>query len=128
MRAQQHTKWRVAGILALGILAILLWLSRHPDIDTQWRDLRPGMTQADVRRIMGAPIWAGKSEVIGKGGENVLTWRYVRGRSISGWWTYSVDFDYVGPGGAPAVFRTTRSWQERSWPSWWPSPRAKAKA
>ena len=128
MSARQFTKRLAAGVISCGVFAMLIWWSQLTGFDARWRGIRPGMTQTNVSKALGRPTWTGKTDVTGAGGEKVTTWRYDRGHSISGRWIYSIDFDYVGPGGAPAVFRTTRVWQERSWPSWWPSPRAKARA
>lgn len=128
MRSPRLTKWLTVGVISFGILGTLIWMGRLPNFEARLREVIPGMTETDVRKALGSPTWTEKTEIIGAGGERVISWRYVRGHRIPGHWIYAVDFDYVGPGGTPAVFRTTRSWQERRWPSWWPPARAKARA
>ena len=116
MRASQLNRGLFAGVIVCGFLAFLLGRLGGPDFSTRWRNLRDGMAQAEVRQALGSPTSAGTTWTIGAGNQNVTRWEYKRGRS-----TYCVDFDYIGPGGAPVVFRTERFCEEwRTWPSWWP--------
>lgn len=123
MLGMQFHKKQIVGIIVFGLFVILLFLIHGPDFNTRWHNLKPGMTQTEVRQALGEPSWTGKTEVIGAGGEKVTSWQYKRGR-----WTYCVDFDYIGPAGAPLVYRITSSRQEWRWPSWWPWQPARAKA
>jgi hypothetical protein len=109
--------------MGCGLLAILLCLFSGPDFNTRWHDLRDGMSQKEVSQALGSPTSTGKTGVIGAGNQAVTRWEYKRGR-----WTYCVDFDYIGPGGTPVVFRTERYLEEWEWPSWWPWQPAKARA
>jgi hypothetical protein len=125
MRPSQFKKRLIAFVILGGLLAFLLGLYGPRGFTARWRDLKPGMTQAEVRQAVGAPTWSGKTDVIGVGDQPVTSWHYKRGR-----WIYCADFDYAGPGGAPLLYRTTRFKQE--WelqlPSWWPWQRPKARA
>ncbi len=115
----------ILGILGFGLFAFLLGRLAWPDFGTRWRSLRDGMNQAEVREALGPPNWIGNTECEGAGGKMVTRWRYGcrhLGRQVY----YCVDFDYIGAGGAPAVFRTERFWREWEWPSWWPWRRAYA--
>lgn len=113
----------IAGLIVCGFLAFLLGRLGGPSFYSRWRSLKDGTTQEAVRRTLGVPSSIGVSGVIGAGDRPVTRWQYKRGR-----WTYYVDFDYFGPGGAPLVYRTERFWEEWEWPSWWPwqPPRARA--
>ncbi len=76
------------------------------------------MTQAEVRHVLGAPTWAGNGYCIGAGNKPVARWEYRRwdvGRLVF----YYVDFDFIGPGGTPVVFRTERCSQEWLPLPWW---------
>ena len=113
-------------IIALVVCAVLaLMFGRRDPFYTRWRNLKDGTSQDGVRRVLGEPSWTGKIGTIGAGDQQVTQWQYKRGRVI-----YCVDFDYIGPGGAPVVYATDRyreEW-EWSWPSWWPWGRARARA
>ena len=85
------------------------------------------MTQAEVMHVLGTPTRTGNGECIGAYGNQVTRWEYRRYRA-GRFAPYYVDFDYIGLGGTPVVFRTERSWEEWDWPSWWPWQRAKARA
>ena len=122
MYASRFKKRLIVGFVACSLLALLLGLLSRPGFDTRWRNLRPGMTQMEVRKTLGSPARTGKTEVIGAGGRNVTSWEYKRGL-----WKYCVDFDYIGPGGTPLAYRFIRFREEWSFPPWWPwKPRAKA--
>ena len=123
MRASYFQKKLVGGVIAFALLFTLLWLLSGPDFNTRWRRLRDGMTQKKVSQSLGNPTATGNTLTIGAGNQRVTRWEYKRGR-----WTYCVDFDYVGPSGAPVVFRTERYWQDWECPSWWPWQRPKARA
>jgi hypothetical protein len=84
------------------------------------------MTQAEVRQLLGTRTWTGNGQCMGAGGRPVTRWEYridVSGRAVH----YCVDFDYIGPSGAPAVFRTERFLTEWNWP-WWCPWAAKSRA
>src|SRR5882762_9468636 len=96
-----HFKKRfIGGLLVCGLLAFLLGRLGGPDFNTRWRNLKDGMTQNEVSQALGIPTWTGKTMTIGAGNQPVTRWQYMRGRC-----TYCVDFDYIGPGGTPLVFR-----------------------
>jgi hypothetical protein len=117
----------IAGMLSCVVLAFLL--GRSTGFEPRWRRLKDGMTQSEVRQVLGAPSSIGTSGCIGAGDKEVLRWEYRRlvlGRSLYYW----VDFDYIGVGGTPVVYRTEKyreDWKERDLPSWWPWPRAKVR-
>jgi len=83
------------------------------------------MTQAEVLHLLGTPAWTGNGMCIGAGNKPVTRWEY-RSNQLRGIVCYYVDFDYIGPGGTPLVFRTERVRGEWSWPWWWPWQRARA--
>jgi len=112
----------VAGI-GLGLLALVLGLFGPPSFSSRWGNLTDGMTQEEVSKTLGNPTSKLKTTTIGAGGQQVTEWEYKRGR-----WTYYVDFDYIGPGGAPLVFRTERYRVDWDWPSWLPWQRVRARA
>src|SRR5690349_2930203 len=89
-------------VIALVIVccALAFSLGRFTGFEPRWRSLRDGMTQAEVRQAIGSPTRTGTSGTLGAGNLNVTRWEYKRGRS-----TYCVDFDYIGSGGVPVVFR-----------------------
>jgi hypothetical protein len=95
------------------VLAFLIgWFT---GFEPRWRGLKDGMTEAQVRQALGSPGWVGTSGCIGAGGRAVIRWDYRR--SFPGGCVHHyVDFDYIGVGGAPVVFRTERFRQEWSWP------------
>ena len=123
MSASHLNKRLIRGVIVCGLLVILLCLFNVPDFGDGWRHLRNGMTQQEVRRALGAPTWTGNTQCIGAGGVKVTRWQHKRRH-----WIYCIDFDYIGPGGTPVVFRTERFLDEWRWPSWWPWQPAKAKA
>ena len=108
-------------VVVCGALAFLL--GRFTGFEPRWRGLSDGMTQPEVKQALGSPTRTGTTGTIGAGNRNVARWEYKRGRC-----TYCVDFDYIGPGGVPVVFRTERFSEEWDWPSWWPWRPAKARA
>ena len=85
------------------------------------------MTQGEVMHVLGTPTRTGNGDCIGAGNKPITRWEYRR-RSVVQHVYYCVDFDYIGPGGAPLVFRTERYSEEWEWPSWWPWPQPKARA
>jgi len=103
----------IVGVLCCGLLAIFVCLLARFDFHTRWRNLRDGMTQQEVKQALGSPTWTGTTMVIGVGNQPITRWQYERGLS-----TYLVDFDYIGPVGAPVVYRTERLRQEWSWRLW----------
>jgi len=127
MRTSQLKRRLIAGVIVCGLLAFFLGRLSAPDSSPRWRNLRDGMTQNEVRQALGGPTWMGKTSTTGAGGEMVARWQYRR-YQLGRWVYYCVDFDYIGPGGAPLVFRTERYSEEWEWPSWWPWPQAKARA
>ncbi len=109
----------IAAVITCSLLVIGFCLWREFRFTSRWRHLKDGMTQSEVRLTLGAPTWTGEGTASGAGNRLVTRWQYERRP-----WVYSVDFDYVGPGGAPVVFRT-EAWRPRSdW--WWPG-RARAR-
>lgn len=111
----------IVGAVALGLLAFLLGRFGTPSFRTRWRNVKDGMTQREVTKLLGKPTMTWKTWTIGAGDQQITEWRYDQGRC-----TYCVDFDYVGPGGAPLVFRTERIQRDWEWPSWWPFAKARA--
>src|SRR2546425_92936 len=86
-------------------------------------NIKDGMTQAEVRNALGTPTWTGTSGTIGAGDKAVTRWEYKHGLAT---YSYYVDFDYIGPNGAPLVFRTERNqkdWERLWWHLWGRSPR-----
>ena len=84
------------------------------------------MTQSEVRQALGPPSWIGTYGCIGAGDKEVIRWEYRRsdlGRLVY----YRVDFDYIGIGGTPVVYRTEQFRQNWDWPSLLPWPRAKCR-
>jgi hypothetical protein len=118
MRASQFKIRIVAAVIGCAFLVFCLALLSGPGFYSRWRGLKDGMTQAEVRQVLGTPTWTGNGECTGAGGKVVTRWEY---QTKLGWRSvyYRVDFDYIGPGGIPVVFRT-ESREEWSWPSWWP--------
>ena len=99
------------GFTLLAFSAILL---SGPGFCSRWSEVRDGMTQAEVRQLLGTPSWIGNGYCQGVGGKPVTRWEYkinLPGRCVC----YYVDFDYIGPGGSPAVFRTERFCREWLW-------------
>lgn len=114
----------IGGAILCGMLAFLI--GRFTGFEPRWYGLKDGMTQAQVRQALGAPSWVGTSGCIGAGGKEVIRWDYRRsflGHQVH----HYVDFDYIGIGGTPVVYRTERLREDWDWPYWWPV-RAKARA
>src|SRR5690349_24141266 len=96
----------VAGIIFCGVLAFCI--GRFGGFEPRWRGLKDGMTQSEVRQVLGPPSWIGTSGCIGAGNKMVIRWEYRRsepGCDLH----YYVDFDFIGIDGAPVVYRTERS-------------------
>jgi hypothetical protein len=108
--------------IAFSLVVFAWWLSAPSESDRRWAGVAPGMSQTEVKRILGEPAWTGDGEAIGSGDGPVVRWIYKRGRR-----NYHVDFDYVGPDRSPAVYRMARI-HLRWAPAWWPPWRARAKA
>ncbi len=107
----------IAGVVACLVLSFLIG-RLGPALSTRWHNLNDGMTPVEVRQALGVPAWTGNSECIGAGGKNVTRWQYRQwqlGRSVY----YCVDFDYIGPGGSPVVFRTEHFEERWIWPWAW---------
>jgi hypothetical protein len=122
MSTPRYRAGLIAGMIACVVLTFLLgWFT---SFEPRWRRLKDGMTQSEVRQVLGPPSSIGTSGYIGAGDKKVLRWEYRRlalGRSVYYW----VDFDYIGIGGTPVVYRTEKyRWD---W-DWWPNPRAKVRA
>jgi hypothetical protein len=109
MSALQFRRRFIAGVILCLLLALLI--GRSTSFQPRWRGLKDGMTQAQVRRALGSPSAVGTSGCIGWDGKNVLRWDYRR-FFPTGVMHYYVDFDYIGAGGAPVVFRTERFREE----------------
>ncbi|HEY5913034.1 MAG TPA: hypothetical protein VJA21_20785 [Verrucomicrobiae bacterium] len=109
----------IVGVIVCVVLAFLV--GRFTGFEVRWRGLSDGMTQAEVRRVLGAPTRTGSSGCIGAGNKPVERWEYRRheaGRAVY----HYVDFDFIGAGGTPVVFRTERYRGEWTWLScmrWW---------
>ena len=125
MSVSQFKRRIIAGIVVCGALTFLL--GRFTGFEPRWRGLRDGMTQAEVMQALRTPTWTGNGDCIGAGNKPVTRWEYRR-CSVGRFVHYCVDFDYIGPGGTPVVFRTERFSEEWGRPSWWPWQRAKARA
>ncbi len=123
MRESQFRRRFIFGVIVCGALAFLLGRFGMTGLERQWRNLRDGMTQAEVKQVLGLPSSTGKTSTIGAGGQLLTRWEYKRGRQM-----YCVDFDYIGPGGAPVVYRTERYSEEWNWPPWWPWRLMRARA
>src|SRR4051812_48649137 len=123
MSAAHLRKGLIASFVAVCLLPLLLYLFSGPDFQARWRGLKDGMTQAQVAKALGTPDASVKTQTIGAGDRPVTRWLYKRGR-----FTYGVDFDYIGAGGAPVVYRTERFPNRSGWPDSWPWQRAKARA
>src|SRR5262249_49499100 len=125
MSASQFRTRFIAGALLFGVVAFSMgWFT---GFGARWRGVRDGMTQSEVRQALGTPTWIGSSGCVGAGGKDVIRWEYRR-PELGRWVHYYVDFDYIGNGGAPVVFRTERFREDWGQPSWWPWPRARARA
>jgi len=122
MRPWKLQRRVIAGAIVFALLAFLLGRFGAPSFSTRWRNVRDGMTQKEVRKALGSPTSMGTSGTIGAGNQQVTRWEYKRGRCI-----YYVDFDYIGPKGAPLVFRTERYLQEWEQQWWWPLPRSRVR-
>jgi hypothetical protein len=113
MRLSRLNRTLLASIILCAIVAFLL--CRLSGLENRWRNVKDGMSQAEVAHSLGAPSSTNNTQTIGAGGRLVTRWVYKEGRR-----NYCVDFDYVGPGGAPVVYRTERYIDEWRPPSWWP--------
>lgn len=103
----------VAAVIVCGLLVVLFRPLGPQRFDVRWRRVHVGMTEEEVRQSLGTPAEIGTSGCQGVGGRPVIRWEY------KGWiYTHYVDFDYTGPGGAPAAFRIERR-KERIWPVLW---------
>ena len=126
MQVPQSKILIVLAPIICACLVICAALLSGPGVYVRWHNLKDGMSQAEVRQLLGAPTWTGKGECTGAGGKPVVRWEYrvkLPGRTVY----YRVDFDYIGPGGSAVVFRTERFLPERDWP-WWCPWAAKARA
>ncbi len=115
MRVSRLKKAFVAVVVVCGLLAFVIGRAGGPDFRVRWRNLKDGMTEPEVKRLLGAPTHVGTTSFQGAGGKPVTRWEYETGRA-----SYYVDFDYIGPGGAPVVYRTERSKGQWWWERWLP--------
>ncbi len=128
----QKSQFKIQIVLAvmgcaIGCTLLVFAITRFsaPGFYSRWSSLKDGMTEAEVRQVLGTPTQILTGPCIGAGGKPVTRWEYHRavvGRFVD----YYVDYDYIGPGGAPAVFRTERCCQDWDCPSWGPG-RAKCR-
>lgn len=123
MTSSQFRRRLIAGVIVCGASAFLL--GRSAGFESHWRHLKDGMTQTEVREALGTPTWTGNSGCIGADNKPVLRWEYRRWR-LGSFVHFCVDFDHVGPGGIPVVFRTDSYDEEWEW--MWLPWRAKARA
>jgi hypothetical protein len=123
MSAMPRPAKLILAIVIFVLIAFFLGRFGMASFYTRWRNVKDGMSQREVRKALGTPTQIGASKTIGAGNQPVTRWEYRRGHCV-----YWVDFDYIGPGGAPLVFRTERFQRDWEWPSWWPFARAKARA
>jgi hypothetical protein len=124
MRILNLRRLSILGLLGSGVVVFaVITLTRTTQFPAHWRGVKPGLTEAEVTRVLGAPTLTEATSITGVGGRPVTRWNYKRGRS-----EYYVDFDYTGPGGAPLVFRTGCSRPSWHWPRWWPWAPAATKA
>jgi len=112
MSASHFRRSFIAGVIVCLVLAV--WIGRLTRFEPRWNGLKDGMTEAQVRQVLGSPSWVGTSGCIGWGGKNVLRWEYRR-FFPGGAMHYYVDFDYIGFEGAPVVFRTEHFREEWRW-------------
>lgn len=117
MSASQLRRTFVAGTVLCGVVAFLI--GRSTSFESLWRSLKDGMTQSEVRQALGSPSWIGSSGCIGAGGKEVIRWEYRRSE-LRRYVHYYVDFDYIGVGGTPRVYRTERFREDWGWPTWLP--------
>jgi len=108
----------IVGIIACGLVAFLLGHSGDK-FEARWSKLKDGMTQKEVRRTLGNPTWVGTTGCIGAGNRKVMGWEYERRSLWSATWD-GIDFDYIGPGGAPVVYRRVHHSYQWDWRSWIP--------
>src|SRR5258708_2435660 len=105
MRTSQFKRRLVAGLVICGLLLLsVCWFTA---LGPRWRVVRNGMTEPEVRQALGQPTWVRMTGEIGAGGKDVVRWVYresQHGRCVY----YCVDFDYIGAGGSPVVYRTDR--------------------
>jgi hypothetical protein len=125
MSASQFRRRFVAGVIFCGLLSFLI--GRFTGFESRWRRLTDGCTESDVRQVLGPPNWIGTSGYIGAGGKDVIRWEYRRSE-LGCYMHYYVDFDYIGAGSAPVVYRSERVGEDWELPSWFPWARAKVKA
>jgi hypothetical protein len=120
MRVARPKLLIVLAPIGCGFLVVCAALLSGPGFYSRWHSLKDGMSQAEVRQLLGTPTWTGNGECTGAGGKPVTRWEY---RTKPPWRAvyYRVDFDYIGPRGAPVVFRTERFLPEWDCPSWCPS-------
>ena len=111
MSVSQFRRRFIAGVMLGGLLAFLL--GRFTGLEPRWGGLRDGMTQAEVMHVLGAPTRTGNGDCIGAGNKPVVRWEY-RSSHLGRFIHYCVDFDFIGPGGCPVVFRTDR--YDEEWP------------
>jgi hypothetical protein len=114
MRASRFKTCFVSAVVVCGLFAVLLAKIGGPSFSVRLRNLKDGASQAEVKQALGGPTQVGTTACQGAGGLPVIRWEYKRRLHI-----YRVDFDYIGPAGAPAVFRK-ESLREWNWPSHWP--------
>lgn len=110
-----ETKAALAVIICSLVVFCAIVLS-GPGFCSRWGNVRDGMTQAEVTKLLGRPTRIGNGDCQGVGGKVVTRWQYeviLPGRCVY----YYVDFDYIGPDGSPVVFRTERVCQQWHWPS-----------
>jgi len=101
----------LVSTIGCGFMVILMHHLLRPGFTSRWTNLKDGMTQDEVRQALGTPDWTGAGYCIGAGGKPVTRWEY-RSNQLVRFVDYYVDFDYIGPAGAPAVFRTEREESE----------------
>ena len=74
------------------------------------------MTQEEVLRVLGNPSRTATGAT-GAGDKPCPRWIYRRWY-VARFTDYLVDFDFIGPGGTPVVFRTERDDGEPFFDSW----------
>ncbi len=122
MSQSQFRRRFIAGVI--GCLAVAFLLGRFTGFEPHWRQLRDGMTEAEVTLLLGKPKRTGNSWCIGAGNQRVKRWEYDRwGLAVSA--HYYVDFDYIGPRGSPVVFRWERDEETWIWLRTWLRPLAR---
>lgn len=117
MHTTQSKLLITVAVIGCGLFVFCAAMLSGPGFYSQWQSVKDGMTQTKVSQLLGTPTRTGNGDCTGAGGRPVTRWEYQLnfiGQTVF----YRVDFDYIGPGGAPAVFRTERVREVWAGPPW----------